>query len=63
MENKEIFKILYLIVGTICLLLLGVLSNSIIRNEPMSEGGKQIIGSIILALVAFAGVLIGKLKQ
>jgi len=59
MDNRQQFIIAVIIITTICVLLLGIVANTIINKTQLTESAKQIVGNLVSALIALVGVILG----
>ena len=60
MNNKQLFILSLIIVGTISAVLLIIFLGAAIGKREISEGNAQLLSGIIIALIAVVSFLIGK---
>ena len=60
MNNKQLFILSLIIVGTISAVLLIIFLGAAIDKSEISEGNAQLLSGIIIALIAVVSFLIGK---
>jgi len=60
MSNNQYFIIATLIIGTICIILMGTLLSTITHNITLQEHTKDILGDIVNALIVLVSIIIGK---
>jgi len=60
MNNNQYFIIAFLILATICLILLGTLLSTITHGIVLQDHTKDILGDIVNALIVLVSIIIGK---
>jgi len=59
MNNKQLFILSLIIVGTISAVLLIIFLGAILKEREITDKGRELVTGVIMALIAIVGVIIG----
>jgi len=59
MNNKQLFILSLIIIGTISAVLLIIFLGAILKDREITDKGRELVTGVIMALIAIVGVIVG----
>ena len=59
MNNKQLFILSLIIIGTISTVLLIIFLGAILKDREITDKGRELVTGVIMALIAIVGVIVG----
>jgi len=59
MNNKQLFILSLIIVGTISAVLLIIFLGAALKDREITDKGRELVTGVIMALIAIVGVIVG----
>ena len=59
MNNKQLFILSLIIIGTISTVLLIIFLGAILKDREITDEGRELVTGVIMALIAIVGVIVG----